>query len=174
MKSIDISGQMFGRLVVVGRTLAYVHGSPLWRCQCACGATTDLRAGTLRSGNTRSCGCLHSESAAAAGAATVKHGHAKPGRETPTYRSWRAMKTRCLNENHKVYERYGACGVKICERWLTFEHFLSDMGERSDGMTLDRYPNQQGNYEPGNCRWATRSQQNRNRRPWRRSKDEAA
>lgn len=81
--------------------------------------------------------------------------------ETPTHVSWRAMISRCTNRKHCKFSRYGGRGIKVCRRWLTFDKFQTDMGERPDGMTLDRFPNNDGNYEPGNCRWATPKQQAR-------------
>ena len=93
----------------------------------------------------------------------VKHGHASPGLRTPTYMVWGSMIQRCTNPNNSGWPDYGARGISVCERWLTFENFLADMGERPDGLSIDRVDNN-GNYEPGNCRWATASQQQRNRR----------
>jgi hypothetical protein len=88
-----------------------------------------------------------------------------PWRKSPTYSSWVNMKSRCLNPNHRAFPRYGGRGITICARWLGkngFANFLADMGRRPPGKTLDRWPNNDGNYEPGNCRWATASQQIRN------------
>jgi hypothetical protein len=85
---------------------------------------------------------------------------------TREYRSWEAMKHRCTNSNHDAFAKYGGAGVTVCDRWLvSFSDFLADMGPRPPGTTLDRYPNNAGNYEPSNCRWATPYQQTHNRRP---------
>lgn len=91
---------------------------------------------------------------------STKHGHSKRSR---TYITWGAMKERCLNSNHEHYQYYGACGVKVCDRWMKFENFLADMGERPYGMTLDR-KDPSGNYEPDNCRWADSFTQALNKR----------
>lgn len=92
------------------------------------------------------------------------HGHSKNRVSTPTYESWKSMKVRCLNVNRPAYKKYGGAGITFCLRWLSFENFLEDMGVRPGlEYSLDRYPDKLGNYEKNNCRWATKSQQARNR-----------
>lgn len=88
-----------------------------------------------------------------------KHGK----HNSPTYKSWQSMRTRCLNPNDSHHARYGAVGIVVCERWHDFRNFYADMGERPIGMTLDRFPNKLGNYEPSNCRWATMTEQENNK-----------
>ena len=93
----------------------------------------------------------------------TKHGHAA-GTRSGTYRAWVDMHGRCTRPSHRSYRWYGAQAVSVCARWKKFENFLADMGDRPPSMTLDRYPSKNGNYEPGNCRWATAQQQQNNRR----------
>jgi len=92
------------------------------------------------------------------------HGHASDGSESPTYRSWHSMINRCTNKNAVDYHRYGGRGISVCKRWIDFTKFLEDMGVRPDGKTLDRFPDNEGNYSPDNCRWATPKQQTANRK----------
>jgi len=94
---------------------------------------------------------------------TLVHGHFPRKGKSPTYISWCNMKQRCQNPHNIKYKYYGARGIKVCKRWQLFENFLADMGLRPRGNTLDRFPNNHGNYEPGNCRWATTEQQALNR-----------
>ena len=145
-----VPGYKVGRLTIVERL-----PNRSARCKCDCGNETTVHLTNLPTGNTRSCGCIHREYANT----PRSHGMAK----TPTYRSWSMMKNRCRNPNHDKASYYAGRGIKMCDRWERFENFLEDMGERPDGHSIDRIDNN-GNYEPGNCRWATHSQQMRNTR----------
>jgi hypothetical protein len=143
----------------------------MWRVRCECGQQKDVLGANLVKGRQVSCGCKQAERIAAVGRASKKHGHA--GRPeigippSPTYRSWIAMWVRCTSEKHPAYHRYGGRGIKVCDRWKSFENFLADMGERPHGLTLDRAENDDG-YQKSNCRWATRSEQSRNQRRWKK------
>lgn len=155
-----IEGGRFGRLTII-EFVETRQSNAYWRCACDCGGTAIVSTCHLRGGHTQSCGCLQAERTSKA---KKTHGHSGNHTPTPTYRSWQMMKHRCEDTTAINYSRYGGRGISVCARWQKFENFLADMGERPRGMSLDRHPNNNGNYEPGNCRWATPSQQARNRR----------
>lgn len=158
----DLSGRVFGQLSVLSFA-GLGSGHLSWFCKCSCGAHTQVSGRNLRSGNTKSCGCHRREVLKRGPQSLITHGHSA-GSQSPTYQSWTAMHQRCGNPSTSYYPRYGGRGIKVCERWLKYENFLADMGERPEGKTLDRHPDNNGNYELANCRWATRSEQNRNMR----------
>lgn len=161
---IDLTGQRFGRLVI--GELAEIRGRwAWWHSTCDCGTKKIVKSATLRNGKVRSCGCLAREMTATRNRLLAKQS-GEAIRHTPEYVTWQSMKNRCSNANGKKYKYYGGAGVVVCSRWLeSYFNFLADMGRRpSSEYSLDRFPDPNGNYEPGNCRWATILEQRHNRR----------
>lgn len=162
-KRIDVQpGDKYGELVVVKEQprKRKKSGAPfrVFEVLCSCGVVKDVALASMREGTTVSCGHIHREKASDLGRSKAIHGKTN----TPIHTLWRAMIQRCHNPKNKSYARYGAKGVAVCDEWRSnFQAFADYMGERPDGMTLDRI-NSRGNYEPGNVRWATHKQQARN------------
>lgn len=152
---IDIAGQKFGRWTVIefaGRK----NKATLWLCRCECGAEKIADGHSLRRGQSKGCKSC----------SNVTHGQATKGNQSAEYTAWCNMIARCYNPKHEYFYNYGGRGITVCDEWRqSFSAFFSHVGKRpSAGHSLDRYPNNDGNYEPGNVRWATRKQQSQNRR----------
>lgn len=155
----DLSGMKFGRLSVISFA-GVKNGHRQWNCVCECGNEKSVSHSKLKRSLVISCGCFRSEITKER---MTKHGSAGRENKTRAYKIWSGMVARCEIRSATGFDRYGAVGVKVCERWHCFENFLSDMGDPPAGGSIDRIDGSKG-YEPGNCRWASRQTQNENRK----------
>ena len=161
----NLENLIFGRLTVSKRD-GSIRSKAVWLCLCVCGSEIRTTTDNLKSGKTKSCGCLQKEmQSERISIRNTVHGHNKggTGNQSPEWNSWSSMLKRCKNPNNRNYRHYGGRGIIVCPQWSEFVNFLSDMGSRPKGKTLDRI-DVNGNYEPSNCRWATLSEQQRNKR----------
>ena len=159
MKRLDLIGQRFSRLLVTEFAGMDKNKQSQWNCLCDCGVEKVLLGYSLRNGGVKSCGCMLKDVGRTMGLAHRTHQMTS----TLAYKSWNSMKNRCLNPNHNKYNYYGGIGVKVCDKWMTFEGFHEDMGDRPKGTSLDRI-NPFGDYEKDNCRWADKNTQLKNTR----------
>ena len=172
VRAIDISGQRFGRLVVLERAPRGERKNrrAIWVCQCDCGSRCEVGADGLRSGHTNSCGCLSKDTAKMT---HTKHGHTSDFSVSREYSAWANMRARCSGRQRKCWKNYGGRGITVCPEWdQSFEKFLRHVGRSPGrGYELDRIDNDKG-YQPGNVRWVTKSENNRNRRSRQRIQED--
>lgn len=165
MRRIDLTGSSFGEWVVLSYSHTDKRGSLSWVCRCSCGTISEVSGNNLKSGKTTSCGCMKARKTADR---STTHGMSK----TRVYKIWAGMIQRCTNQNRAAYKYYGGRGISICDRWRDFKNFFEDMGSPpSESHSLERVDNN-GWYEPSNCKWATAEVQSRNNRNCKLNKDQ--
>jgi hypothetical protein len=156
-RGLDLVGQTFGRLLVVARVESTRHGKRRWLVECTCGVRKEVTGGNLTTGQVLSCGCLSRERTTQRNTTHGLHSRAE-------YEVWKSLRQRCFNPHKANFRDYGGRGIKVCERWESFSNFLADMGPPpTPAHSIDRV-NNDGDYEPANCRWATIAEQCNNTR----------
>lgn len=153
---IDMVGKKFGRWTVIKENGRNKSRTMLYKCECECGAQKTVNGASLRTGASKSCGCLSAEMSKKR---FTTHGM----KRTPTYMCWEGIIQRCTNSNSIGYKNYGGRGIKVCKRWMRFKNFFADMGIKPKGLTIERQNNEEGYYNE-NCYWATYIEQGRNQR----------
>ena len=153
-KALELTGRRFGKLRVISKCEDRIDGYVMWNIQCDCGTHKKMRSSNITRGNhdTKSCGCMRGEN-------LKTHGLGFP----EGYNSWSGMIQRCNDPKSHIYKDYGARGITVCDRWLSYENFFEDMGVRPFNTSIERVDNFLG-YNPGNCIWATKTEQGRNKR----------